>query len=205
MQLKQLGMHKKATHPFASKIHLKRNRIPTNHIIFSSYSVCVRKLDGFCCTQYQVCADQGLFAFSLDATVGNEQKTNEACTGDYITIPGDFYYRLLIARFFLGKPQYIFLKSKFPYVVLKYLFVACLSTCYDLGQWFTDQVLRNICVLKIILNYQKQSITAITLKVFADQDLLTVITALMLSVSLCAKEINLSSAAFLSRLMGLVI
>jgi hypothetical protein len=60
-------------------------------------------------------------------------------------------------------------------------------------------------VLKIILNYQKQSITAITLKVFADQDLLTVITALMLSVSLCAKEINLSSAAFLSRLMGLVI
>jgi hypothetical protein len=57
------------------------------------------------------------------------------------------------------------------------------------------------CVAKIenILNYQKQSITAITLKVFADGDLLT---ALMLSVFLCSKEIILPLDAFLSPLMG---
>ncbi len=57
------------------------------------------------------------------------------------------------------------------------------------------------CVAKIenILNYQKQSITAITLKVFADGDFLT---ALMLSVFLCSKEIILSLDTFLSRLRG---
>jgi hypothetical protein len=47
------------------------------------------------------------------------------------------------------------------------------------------------CVAKNITN-QKQSITADTLKVFAEGDLLIVIIGLMFSVSRCPKVITLS-------------
>jgi hypothetical protein len=52
-------------------------------------------------------------------------------------------------------------------------------------------VLPKIPKLKINLNYQKQSIANVTLKVVAKGDLLVVIIALMLSVPLCPKLIIL--------------
>ena len=51
-----------------------------------SYSVCIRKQEGFCCVQYQACADQAN-SFTLD-TLNTAQSNDELCTDDYISIPG---------------------------------------------------------------------------------------------------------------------
>ena len=49
--------------------------------------MCVRRAAGYCCIQYQVCADQ-TNAFSLDG--GTEiSAIDTACTLDYIAIPGE--------------------------------------------------------------------------------------------------------------------
>jgi len=58
----------------------------TTHLASQSYNICVRKQSGFCCVQYQVCADQ-TNAFTLD-TSADTQSTDETCQTDYITIPG---------------------------------------------------------------------------------------------------------------------
>jgi hypothetical protein len=56
-----------------------------------SYNVCIKKQDGFCCVQYQVCADQ-TGAFTLDATINPAKAmVDGACTSaiDFVRIPGE--------------------------------------------------------------------------------------------------------------------
>ena len=56
---------------------------------FPSYTVCVRRLQGFCCVQYQVCETGG---FSLDSksTIADSSDTGTSCTTDFIDIPGTY-------------------------------------------------------------------------------------------------------------------
>ena len=49
--------------------------------------MCVRRAAGYCCIQYQVCADQ-TNAFSLDGGTAISA-IDTACTLDYIAIPGE--------------------------------------------------------------------------------------------------------------------
>jgi len=59
----------------------------TTHLASQDYNICVRKQDGFCCVQYQACADQ-TNPISLDVTA-MKQNRDEACSGlDYLRIPG---------------------------------------------------------------------------------------------------------------------
>lgn len=58
----------------------------TMHLAGQDYSICVRKQEGYCCTQYQVCPDQAN-AFSLGNT-DVTQLADQLCTSDYIAIPG---------------------------------------------------------------------------------------------------------------------
>ena len=52
----------------------------------NSYSHCIKQESGFCCIQYQTCASE-MNAMSLNAK--NAIATvDEACTADYIGIPG---------------------------------------------------------------------------------------------------------------------
>lgn len=57
------------------------------HLASQDYTVCVRRLQGFCCVQYQVCETGG---FSLDgkSTAADTSDTGITCTTDYIDIPG---------------------------------------------------------------------------------------------------------------------
>jgi hypothetical protein len=61
----------------------------TTHLASQDYNVCVKKQDGFCCVQYQVCSDQTL-AFSLDQTTASATKqiVDSGCATDYVRIPG---------------------------------------------------------------------------------------------------------------------
>ncbi len=61
------------------------------------------------------------------------------------------------------------------------------------------KILRCVAKIEHFLKLSKKSITAITLKVFADGYLLI---ALTLSIYLCTKDIIALLAAFLSNLMG---
>ena len=49
--------------------------------------MCVRRAAGYCCIQYQVCADQ-TNAFTLDGGTAISA-IDTACTLDYIAIPGE--------------------------------------------------------------------------------------------------------------------
>ena len=66
-------------------------------LFFPSYTVCVRRLQGFCCVQYQVCETGG---FSLDghSTVADTSDTGITCTTDYIDIPGTYIFFNLFVR-----------------------------------------------------------------------------------------------------------
>jgi hypothetical protein len=62
----------------------------TTHLASQDYNVCIKKQDGFCCVQYQVCADQ-TGAFTLDATNSpGKAMVDGVCTSaiDFVRIPG---------------------------------------------------------------------------------------------------------------------
>ena len=52
-----------------------------------SVTACIRRQEGFCCIQYQVCADV-LNGFSLSGTPNDAGQTDTNCIHDYIIIPG---------------------------------------------------------------------------------------------------------------------
>ena len=61
-------------------------------ILFSSQNVCIRRADGYCCIQYQLCADQ-TNPFTLDRIAAYAAPTaglvDSSCTGDFVAIPGE--------------------------------------------------------------------------------------------------------------------
>merc|ERR1712050_19921 len=60
----------------------------SSHLLSQSYAVCIRREAGYCCVQYQVCADDN--SFNIDSTVTGgdfgKAKVDIECTLDYITI-----------------------------------------------------------------------------------------------------------------------
>ena len=75
-------------YPLKSKNHIFHTKTKIFHeFIFSSYTVCIRRIHGFCCVQYQVCETGG---FSLDgnSAIANTADTGIVCTTDYIDIQG---------------------------------------------------------------------------------------------------------------------
>jgi hypothetical protein len=59
------------------------------HLAQQEYSVCIRRESGFCCVEYQVCADTifAATAFTLDQTVlAATTATDNGCASDYIGI-----------------------------------------------------------------------------------------------------------------------
>ncbi len=64
------------------------------HVPSPRYSVCVRREAGFCCVNYNVCADQMAAGFTFDTTQAAMTDNNclgaagVASTVDYISIPG---------------------------------------------------------------------------------------------------------------------
>jgi hypothetical protein len=58
-------------------------------LMLFSYSACIRRQAGYCCIQYQVCANMAS-AFSLEASTPTMGLIDSLCTGDYTAIPGNF-------------------------------------------------------------------------------------------------------------------
>jgi len=57
----------------------------SGHLADQSYAVCIRREAGYCCVQYQVCADPN--SFTIDSLVANVMaKVDTDCTEDYIGI-----------------------------------------------------------------------------------------------------------------------
>ena len=78
-------------YPLKSKNHIFHTKTKILHeFIFSRYTVCIRRLHGFCCVQYQVCETGG---FSLDgnSAIANTADTGIVCTTDYIDIQGKIF------------------------------------------------------------------------------------------------------------------
>lgn len=57
-------------------------------IFFQSYAVCIRRLEGFCCVQYQTCGESGDFSLDSSSTTADTADTGISCTTDYIDILG---------------------------------------------------------------------------------------------------------------------
>lgn len=63
----------------------------TTHLASQDYNSCIKKQDGFCCVQYQVCADQtNAFTFDVTAATLGMSKVDDTCKAsiDYVRIPG---------------------------------------------------------------------------------------------------------------------
>ncbi len=71
--------------------------IETKEVIFrcSSVTACIRRQEGFCCIQYQVCSDVAN-AFALEATSTPAALVDSKCTLDYVAIPGIYLYIYLV-------------------------------------------------------------------------------------------------------------
>jgi hypothetical protein len=55
-----------------------------------SVTACIRRQEGYCCVQYQVCPDV-ISPFSLDTAITTaviKAQVDTQCTNDYVTIPG---------------------------------------------------------------------------------------------------------------------
>ncbi len=52
-----------------------------------SVTACIRRQEGFCCIQYQVCPNVPN-AFALEVITSFEASVDTKCTSDYIVIPG---------------------------------------------------------------------------------------------------------------------
>ena len=65
------------------------NFLPTgdNHLPLQEYNICIRQEDGFCCVQYEVCADDNAFSISNAIPMAKQFAANCA-TQDYIEIEG---------------------------------------------------------------------------------------------------------------------
>jgi len=62
----------------------------TQHLADQNYNICIRQEKGFCCTKYQVCADEGSFTLDLLAMGGDPTMAfsaeDELCKYDHIVI-----------------------------------------------------------------------------------------------------------------------
>ena len=59
-----------------------------NHLANQAYSICIRQEAGFCCVQYSVCDSDDAASFSLSTNPVDMAMQDQACTLDYIAIPG---------------------------------------------------------------------------------------------------------------------
>ena len=58
------------------------------NITLSSYSICIRQEDGYCCVQYTPCADANSFSIDTMGMATMAAATDTACSLDYVGILG---------------------------------------------------------------------------------------------------------------------
>jgi hypothetical protein len=95
-----------------------------NFIILSSQNVCIRRADGYCCIQYQVCGDQ-TNPFTLDRkntySAPLAGLVENSCTVDYIAIPSKYFKhnnfkvikQFFFQMFYVIKEKSVFLSNCF--------------------------------------------------------------------------------------------
>jgi len=55
----------------------------------SSVTACIRRQDGYCCIQYQVCQNvPNAFSLDIASSIADAGDIDTLCTNDYVTIPG---------------------------------------------------------------------------------------------------------------------
>ena len=77
--------------------------------------MCIRREQGFCCVQYNVCSDAK--SFTLDFEMNNAMKSmvDSECAEDFILIPGMTNLPRKVFRYFLAKGLDEFLLYFFVY------------------------------------------------------------------------------------------
>ena len=72
---------------------MDRNMLDRIFLFFFSQTICIRQAQGYCCVQYQLCADQ-TNPFTIDRTLIAADVikglVDSSCILDYVAIPGSF-------------------------------------------------------------------------------------------------------------------